>query len=227
MAFTATVLEYKPLTSDVIFMSLSAPEQFTFRAGQFCTLTILAGDLKRVKSYSILSEPSKKGVIELCIKLVDGGFASEVFKHTKKGDAFEVKGPFGNFVFGSDAPVDEHWFIGTGTGVVPFYSMLFEHLPHSTGKKFTLVAGYRKQENLLFHDEFISLSQKYPNFTYMPTLSQETWDGARGRVQAHLNVDVAGKRFYICGLKEMVMETRDFLIAKGADSKHIEFERYS
>ncbi len=227
MAFTSTVLEFRYLTNDVIYMQLDAPEQFTFRAGQFVTLTIVDGDMKRVKSYSVLNPPSKKGVLEFCIKLVDGGFASEVFKRTKKGDQFEVKGPFGNFVFDGDAGVDEHWFIGTGTGIVPFYSMLKEHLPHLQEKKFRFIAGYRKKENVLFHDEFLELAQQYPNFTYRPTLSQDMWEHGKGRVQVHLDGNLQNIKFYICGLKEMVLETRELLLSKGVDMKHIEFERYT
>src|SRR3989344_2018719 len=101
--FQATVLENKKWTDDVIFLSLSAPKEFSFQAGQFITLRIEQGAEFRLKSYSILNPPSQKGKIDLCIKIVEGGFASEVLRKVTKGDSFQIKGPLGHFVFEEDA----------------------------------------------------------------------------------------------------------------------------
>jgi len=225
--FTATVLENKKLTSDVIFLSLSTPKDFSFKAGQFVTVKIEKGEEFRLKSYSLLSPPSQKGKIDMCIKIVDGGFASEVLKKAKKGDSFQVKGPLGHFVFEEDDENKETWLIGGGTGVAPLYCMLKEHLADVKNKKFVLIFSVREKKDLFLHEELEELAKKHKHFTYIPTLTREKWSGAIGRVQEHLPADTENKTFYICGLKELVLETKEVLLKKGAILKHVKSERYS
>ena len=225
--FQTAVLENKKLTDDVILLSLSAPKEFTFQAGQFITLRIENGTEFRLKSYSILNPPSQKGRLDLCIKIVEGGFASEALKKTKKGDSFQVKGPFGHFVFETDDKNKEIWLIGGGTGVAPLYSMLAEHLAGRKTNKFVLIFSVKEKKDLFLQEEFQRLGQKYPHFTYISTLTRESWKGAMGRVQEHLPVDGENKTFYICGLKELVLETKEVLLKKGVALKNVKSERYS
>jgi len=225
--FQATVLENKKLTHDVIFLSLSAPKAFSFLAGQFITLRVEQGQEFRLKSYSVLNPPSEKEKVDLCIKLIDGGFASEVLRKAKKGDSFQIKGPFGHFVFEEDDKNKEIWLIGGGTGVAPLYSMLKEHLAHHKTKKFVLIFSVKEKKDLFLHDEFQQLAKKHANFTYIHTLTREKWNGATGRVQEHLPADVENKTFYICGLKELVLETKEVLLKKGVVLKNVKSERYS
>ncbi len=225
--FQATVLENKKLTHDVIFLSLSAPKEFSFKAGQFVTIRVEKGEEFRLKSYSVLSPPSQKGKLDLCIKIVDGGFASEILKKAKKGDSFQVKGPFGHFVFEEDDKNKEIWMIGGGTGVAPLYSILKKHLANFKNKRFVLIFSVKEKKDLFLHEEFEELARKHKHFTYLPTLTREKWNGVTGRVQEHLPADGENKTFYICGLKELVLETKEALLKKGAALKNVRSERYS
>ncbi|MEK6899788.1 MAG: FAD-binding oxidoreductase [Nanoarchaeota archaeon] len=227
LTFKGKVVEKKQLTDDVILLSLAAPEEFTFQAGQFVTLRIEKGSEYKLKSYSILNPPSQKGRLDLCIKIIDGGFASEVFLETKVGDQFEVKGPLGHFVFDDKDKNKELWFVGTGTGVAPLYSMIKEGLTKKYNKKYVLLFSVRSKKDIFLDEMFRSLAKKYANFTYMPTLTREEWEGATGRVYKHLPEDAENKTFYICGLKEFVLEVKDFLIKKDVCSEYIKYERYS
>ncbi len=225
--FHATVLENKKLTDDVILLSLSVPKEFSFKAGQFVTIRVEKGEEFRLKSYSILSPPSQKGKMDLCIKIVEGGFASEILRKIRKGDSFQVKGPFGHFVFEEDDKNKEIWLIGGGTGVAPLYCMLKEHLADFKNKKFVLIFSVREKKDLFLHEEFQEMARKHTHFTYMPTLTREKWNGATGRVQEHLPADGENKTFYICGLKELVLETKEVLVKKGVALKNVKSERYS
>src|SRR3989344_637823 len=201
--FEAEVISKKDLTKDVIELSFTLPETFDFCAGQFVMLRLFHDNVYKFKSYSVLSPPSQKGRLDLCIKIIDGGFASEAFKVISIGEKITLRGPFGQFMFRDQAP--EAWFIATGTGVAPFFSMLKEYLPRSE-KKFRLIFGVRKKEDLFY---------------------QEEWEGYSGRVQKHLVEDLQNKDFYICGLKEMVLETQQYLLDRGVAPERIHFERYS
>ncbi len=222
--FEGKVIAKKYLTKDVIELSFSIPEAFDFQAGQFVMLRMHNDDVYKFKSYSILSPPSQKGTLDLCIKIIDGGFASEAFKVLEVGENLTMRGPFGHFTFKDQAP--EIWFIGTGTGVAPFYCMLSEYLSKSQ-TKFRLIFGVKTKGDLFYYDYFKDLEKKYPQFTYCPTLTREEWNGATGRVQKQLGDNLQDKEFYICGLKEMVLETQEYLLKSGVSPEHIHFERYS
>ncbi len=226
-SFTATVIGNKKLTPDVILLSLSTPNDFSFAAGQFITLRIEKGGEFRLKSYSILSPSPENGKVDLCIKIIEGGFASEVFKTVKKGDTFQAKGPFGHFVFDEDDKNNEIWLIGGGTGIAPLYSMIKKHLATQKNRKFMLLFSVKGKKDLFLHEEFQQLAKEHFNFTYIPTLTREKWGGATGRVQAHLPSDGENKTFYICGLKELVLETKEVLLKKGAVQKNVKSERFS
>ena len=223
--FTATLEQKKYLTNDVMYLSFTTPES-SFKAGQYVMLKIVRQGEIKWKPYSILNPPSEKGKIDLCAKIIPGGFASEYFKEANLGDTLIVRGPIGLFVLEENDP-NEVWLVCAGTGVVPFYSMIKEYLPRFPQKKFVLLFGVRQQQGLFFHDELKQLQQKYRNFTYIPTLSRDSWDGQTGRVQLHLPPNLLGKTFYLCGLKEMVLETKELLMQKGVALKNIKAERYT
>src|SRR3989338_3205021 len=117
--FDAKIIAKRDLTKDVIELSFSIPESFTFQAGQFVMLKVFQGEASKFKSYSILSPPYQKGKLDLCIKIIEGGFASEAFKLIQIGDSILIRGTFGQFIFKKDSPSQEAWFIGTGTGIAP------------------------------------------------------------------------------------------------------------
>ncbi|MBI2146528.1 FAD-dependent oxidoreductase [Candidatus Woesearchaeota archaeon] len=223
--FTITLDQKRYLTDDVMYLSFTAPK-FSFKAGQYALLKIIQGEQFRWKPYSILNPPQEKGKIDVCAKIIPGGFASEYFKEAKPGDTLVVRGPIGLFVF-DENDQNEIWFVCAGTGVVPFYSMIKEYLPRFPHQKFVLLFGVRQRSGLFFHDEFTSLQQKFSNFTYIPTLSRDQWNGKTGRVQRHLPSDLQGKTFYLCGLKEMVLETKELLLSKRVPAVNIKVERYT
>ncbi|OGY44017.1 MAG: hypothetical protein A2729_03690 [Candidatus Buchananbacteria bacterium RIFCSPHIGHO2_01_FULL_39_14] len=225
--FKGIVQEVKYLTSSVMFFSLTIPHSFTFTAGQFVTIKMTNNGQTKMKSYSILNPPSKRGALDICAKLIPGGFASEIFIKTKVNDTFELKGPFGHFILDESSLETEQWFICAGTGVVPFYSMLAQNLPLNQNTKFILLFSVRTQQDLFFHQEFLTLEKGHPNFIYMPTLTREDWPGLKGRVQTHLGTELNNKSFYICGLNELVLDTKKYLIEHNVDQKHIHIERYN
>ena len=225
--FKVKVIEKKQLTRDVILLSVTSPEDFTFKAGQYCFFMIEDGERNIPKAYSILSSPSDKDKLDFCIKIVDGGTASETFIKTKVGDIFTLKGPLGHFVFDGMSKNKECWFIGVGTGITPFFPMINENLVKYPYHKFVLLCSFKYKENVLFFKELNRLTKENKNFTYIPSLTREEWEGKTGRVQTHLPEDYQNKTFYICGLKELVEDMKDILLKKGVKKEDIKFEMYS
>ncbi len=224
--FSAKVIEKRQLSHDVIFLSVTCPEDFTFEAGKYVLFKIDDGSKVLYRAYSILGVPSQKGRLDFVIKLIPGGFASEVFRKTKLGDKFVIKGPLGRLAFARDSPNAEHWFIGNGCGIAPLLSMIKANLHKFPGKKFVLLFSTKKREDLLFYDELKKLEKEKKNFSYFPTVTREKWEGKTGRVQEHLPKDLSGKTFYLCGLKELVMDIKKLLLSRGIKEENIKFEGF-
>ena len=225
--FVGTVVDVEKISHDVIVPTFKVPNDFSFEAGQFVVVRFNNGTETKPRSYSILNPPFKKGILQSCIKLIDGGFASEVLKKIKNGDEFPMMGPLGGFRFDKESGHPSHWFICTGAGITPLYSMIYQYLGEFPNKQFTLLFGTKTKRDLIFYKEFQQLEKENPNFKFLVTLTREEWDGLHGRVQEHIPRDVSNTTFYICGLKEMVLGTKDALERKGVDPKHIRFERFT
>ncbi|MBI1968350.1 hypothetical protein HYS49_00405 [Candidatus Woesearchaeota archaeon] len=225
--FTVKLLKKEQLTNDVLQLSLSAPHGFTFAAGQYLMLLVERNGEKKWKPYSILNPPSQQGKLDLCVKLVPGGLASETFQEAPLGQEFQARAPFGHFTFAEESPNPEHWFLCAGTGVTPFYSMIFEYAKKYPHQRFVLLFSVRQKKDLFFLDAFKQLEKQQRNFSYMPTLTQEKWEGKMGRVQTLLPEDLKNKTFYICGVKEFVLDVKDFLLEHGVAKDDLKMERYT
>lgn len=225
--FNGKLVTKEYLSSDVVLLKFELDSEFSFMEGQYAMIYIVKGDMKKWKPYSIFSPPFQKESLDLCIKIVEGGFASAVFDKVREGETFPMKGPFGRFFFDNKTANKTHYFIGVGTGLAPLNSILFENLEKYPDKKFKLLLGARLKEGVIFHEKFKKLDKDNKNFEYTPTITREKWDGLQGRVHEHLSGDLSDTTFYICGLKEMVFETKEKLESLGVKPENIKFERYS
>src|SRR3989344_7705487 len=92
---TVELLEKKWLTDDTLFFSFKIPHSFSFQAGQYIMVKTKKDVETKWRAYSVLNPPFQKEHLELCIKIVPGGFASEFFKQLEVGTKVSVKGPIG------------------------------------------------------------------------------------------------------------------------------------
>src|SRR3989338_5540311 len=114
--FLSTVLKVIDLNHDVKCCKMSVPDNFEFQAGQYLSVSVADANGKKIRRpYSIASSPNKKGFIELCVKKIDGGLASNFIHNLKKGDAVEFLGPIGNFVINENSKIKDLIFISNGT----------------------------------------------------------------------------------------------------------------
>lgn len=197
---------------------------FDFQPGQFVTLTI-APNVKR--SYSVASLPGKE-YLELIADTWKGGPGSQFFLNCKVGDTVEFMGPIGNFVYHEDPK--PAYFFGTGTGLVPFMSMIEYALTvQKTQRQITLYAGFRFVEDA-FGKELLELMDiQHENFIYKLSLTKpaEDWIGEAGRITKFIdllkdtNIDA-----YICGSPQMVADVSERLKAKGVPETQIFHEMF-
>ena len=197
---------------------------FNFEPGQFVTITVAP---KTPRSYSISSIPGKE-YIELIADTKKGGPGSMFFLNSKVGDEFEFLFPLGVFVY-KDSPKPAYFF-ATGTGIVPFMSMVEYALSvQKTQRNITMYCSFRYEPEI-FGKEFLELLDiQYQNFWFKLNLTQPSpqWTGPIGRITEYIetlpetDIDV-----YICGSNQMVTEVKNQLIAKGVPDTQIYHEMF-
>ena len=201
-----------------------------FIPGQFvAVLCPQEGKIVR-RAYSIASPPEVKDHIDLVIKRVEGGLVTNWFWTFKQGSHLRVHGPFGKFVLPERVDFDII-FVAVGTGIAPFRSMTHHLLRKGFQKKIGLLFGSRYEAMIPYHAEWLDLAQKYPNFTYIPTISRPTpaWKGETGYVQTKIEKffpDPKNKRIYICGLNEMIEAVQETAYKLGFQKEQVFYEKY-
>jgi NAD(P)H-flavin reductase len=198
---------------------------FDFQPGQFVSIEISKG-LRR--SYSISSIPNKE-YFELIADTIHGGPGSEFFKKAKVGDKINFMGPLGRLIYVEESsPV---YFFATGTGAVPFLSMIGYALENlKTKREISFYLGFRYEEQIFAADYLKNLEKKYPNFKLTLTLTRpdESWKGKSGRITEYFKeIKNAGdSSAYLCGSRDMVTDVNQKLLDIGFQKERVHFEKY-
>lgn len=211
--FAATVTRAEMLTPTIRGLWLALDKPIDFQAGQYVQVEIPG--LGQSRAFSIANSPATvtaSGEIELNVRLVPGGAGTTALhERVRVGDRLRLTGPYGRFFVrkSSNRPIV---FMAGGSGLSSPRSMIHDLLADGWSGPVTLIYGQRSRAELYYHDEFVELSRRHTNFTYVPALSDEpresAWRGARGFVheaaRAHFGGQFAGHKAYLCGPPPMV-----------------------
>ncbi|HUN90962.1 MAG TPA: phenol 2-monooxygenase domain-containing protein [Burkholderiaceae bacterium] len=210
--YEATVARIENLTPTIrgVWLKLDRGERIDFQAGQYVNLRAPADPAPR--AFSIASSPADGSLVELNVRLVAGGHVTSwIHGHLKAGDKVRFSGPYGRFFVRKSAALPS-LFLAGGSGLSSPRSMILDLLGDGSSLPITLVNGARNRAELYHHDEFERLAARHPQFSYVPTLSDEPadsgWTGARGFVheaaKAHFGNDFRGMKAYLCGPPAMI-----------------------
>lgn len=211
--YDATVVNNEEISPGVYLLSVR--RRHDFRAGQVVKLAVDRVQPPRI--YSICSG-NHEAEARILFNIKEDGYLTPKLAALIPGDRVLLSEPYGSFA-GSKKPA---WWIASGTGVAPFYSMFRSGL--AEGKTLIHGASYRNQ--FYFEDEFDWAMGK----NYQRCCSREqSCDVFPGRVTDYLKsleslpVDVS---YYLCGKALMVVEVRDLLISRGVKFENIVAEIY-
>jgi len=210
--FPGVVSRIESLTPTIkgLWLKLDVPEGMHFQAGQYVNLELPDGIGSR--AFSIANAPQEGGEIELNIRIVPGGRGTTyVHEQLKVGDRLTISGPYGRFFVKKSADVPVIFMAG-GSGLSSPRSMILDLLAEGFAKPIALVYGQRNRDELYYHDEFLALAERHPNFRYLPALSHEPegsdWQGFRGFVheaaKEYFANDFRGHKAYLCGPPLMI-----------------------
>lgn len=176
-----------------------------FEAGQYINVFCEIDGARTSRPYSLSSSAKQRAYYEITVAAVEGGFVSGyLLRQLKVGDRLEANGPAGVFryhpVFHSKRSV----FLGGGSGITPFVSMIRTALESGEDRDITLLYGSRTEELAMYHGELAAFAEGHPNFHYTLTLSDEEKEGMEHgfidaeRIRAHVP-DILDCTYYMCG----------------------------
>jgi phenol/toluene 2-monooxygenase (NADH) P5/A5 len=211
--FTGEVVRIDALTPTIKSIRLRLDRPLDFQAGQYVQLSIPG--VPQTRAFSIANAPedvAKTGEIELNVRQVPGGLGT-AWLHEKLavGDRLQLTGPYGRF-FVRKSAARPMIFMAGGSGLSSPRSMILDLLAEGSTTPITLIYGQRNAAELYYDDEFRALSKRYPNFTYVPALSEGAAEAGAGVgkgfvhevAKAHFDNDFSGHQAYLCGPPAMI-----------------------
>ncbi|MGC8977627.1 MAG: NADH:ubiquinone reductase (Na(+)-transporting) subunit F [Candidatus Ratteibacteria bacterium] len=231
--FKGKVLEKSPLTHDIkhIVIKLIEPKEIEFKPGQYIQIKVPGTD--EFRAYSIASSPYQKDFIELIVRLVPGGLCSTYIHEVMEiGDEVNFTGPFGDFYLREESKRDII-AIGGGCGMAPIRSILLYLIENGLPRKFIFFFGARSKRDLFYTEELREIEKKFPNFKYIPALSEprkdDKWEGETGLITEVVDRYIENAEnfeAYLCGPPPMIDAAIKVLTKKGMDINLIYYDKF-
>ncbi len=178
------------------------------------------------RSYSLAGLPDDY-FLELHVQRKrNGAMSNWIFDTLKAGDEIELQGPQGECFYRGDDPEQPMLLIGTGTGLAPLVGIVRAALAAGHRGEIYLYHGTHAASGLYLREAIEALAARHANLLYRPCVSGDAPSNAflPGRAHAialrcHLHLE--GWRVYLCGLPQMVHETHEAVLARGALPEHV------
>jgi predicted ferric reductase len=234
------IIDVVPETRDIWTLVLKpmGSAVFSFKAGQYCYLTIDApGFSKEPHPFSFSSSSTKREALKITIKEL-GDYTKEISKVPKGAKAY-LDGPYGIFTLDRiKEPEAEIIMIAGGVGITPFLSHLEELLQTEPTRKITFIYGVRTPKDIIRSKEFEEMQKRMLNFKVIPVVSDDdTWVGECGfidepRLQKlgvceDIDPKKQNKVYFVCGPPQMLRLVLKSLRSLKVPSDRIFVEAFS
>src|SRR3989338_10103455 len=117
--------------------------------------------------------------------------------------------------------------------MAPIRSILYHLKEKNMPRKVMYFFGARSKKDLFFTEELFSLAQKFPNFKYVPALSepkpQDNWRGETGLITQVVERTMLGNghtEAYLCGPPPMIDASIIVLTKKGIEEIYIYYDKF-
>ena len=232
--FKAQVVSIETLTYDIklVRFKLIEPETMPFKPGQYAQIKVPGIDI--IRAYSIASHPKNASELEFIIRLVPNGQATTfVHKAMRLKDKIVITGPYGDFYLQENSDRDIVCIAG-GSGTAPIRSILYVLKDMGMPRKVKYFFGAKSKKDLYYTEEFRALEKEFPNFQYIPALSEplpeDQWDGEVGLitdvVDRHSG-DLSEAEAYLCGSPGMINACIKVLYKHQMKQPNIFFDSFS
>jgi Na+-transporting NADH:ubiquinone oxidoreductase subunit F len=197
------------------------------------------------RAYSMANYPEEEGIIMLNVRIaspppnssgIPPGKMSSFLFNLKEGDSVTISGPYGEFY--AKETDKEMVFVGGGAGMAPMRSHIFDQLKRLGSKrKISFWYGARSLREMFYKEDFDSLANDFPNFTWHIALSEpqpeDNWTGSTGFIHKVLLDEYLSKHatpedceYYLCGPPMMLKATLGMLHDLGVEEENILFDDF-
>ena len=232
--YKTEVVYIEDLTYDIklVRFKIKEGDKMVFKPGQYAQLKVPGIDI--IRAYSIASHPKNPEEIELIIRQVPQGLATTfVHKALEVGDKIILTGPYGDFYLQEESSRDMICIAG-GSGKAPIRSILYYLKDQGMNRKVKYFFGAKSKRDLYYTDEFKQLSKEFPNFEYIPALSEplpeDDWKGETGLitdvVDRHVG-DLSEAEAYLCGSPGMIKACINVLNKHDIKKENVFFDNFS
>lgn len=233
--YNVKLIRKEEVANGTMAFYLEKPQDFSFRAGQFCDIRIFdppetdaEGD---IRGFSLAHAPYEAELM-IATRMRDTAF-KRVIKELPIGTEVELDGPYGDFTLHKTETTPAVFLIG-GIGVTPVRSMVAQATHDNTAHPITLLHASKTPADLPFMTDFEQFAKNNPNFTYVPVASDDAlanWTGERGHINEAMVrkyvSDLKTPIFYLSGPEGMVKAMRQLLIDLGVNEDNIRTEEFS
>ena len=231
----ATVKSVRTETPEVKTLTIALPDWTPHRPGQHYDLRLTAADgYSAQRSYSVASEPERKGEIDITVERIAEGEVSPFLDDTVVvGDRIEVRGPIGGYFVWDRSIGSPLLLVAGGSGVVPLMAMLRHRAVAGVKDPARLLYSARTYEQIIYGEELEILAKRNGlTVAYTLTRSQPGgWKGYTRRVDDAMLKEVSeplgrDALAYICGPTALVEVAADGLERVGLPADRIPTERF-
>lgn len=226
----ATVLSATDLTPHVRQLVIKPKTtKIAFQPGQWVSLQLPVGPKPPLnRAYSMADPSSPYGELTLVFDLVPDGLGSTYLYQLKSGDELTLSGPYGRFTLPQTLD-RELILIGRYTGLVPMRCLLKQMFFKKLHTPVLLIAVAPREEEVLFHQEWLTMAVQEPSFRYLPIVADQNEAHAVEKTLAMLAPLLAGQPKVVpmlCGTKAFVRPLRSYFMEQGYDRKEVKVETY-
>ena len=215
MTFKSALLEKIVRSADTTSYRFSRPPEYTFKAGQWYTITLTTPGGPVDHHFSHADSPTES-FVELTTRLTGSEFKNAL-DSLSLGAEVEIQGPYGSFLFGYD--LRKIAFLTGGIGVTPVRSMLkFLFDTGAAGRrpdqKLVVFYGSMTEDGIVYKDEFDQFERTLSDMRVVHAITNptESWKGHGGfitadTVRAELP-DPGDWTYYVVGPPPMITAMR-------------------
>jgi 3-ketosteroid 9alpha-monooxygenase subunit B len=198
-------------------------ERFSYRPGQFLTLSVPASEGPVARCYSLSSSPHTNDQHAITVKRAGYG-SGWLVDNVQPGTELDVLPPAGLFTPG-DLDADLLLFAG-GSGITPVISIVKSALARGTGR-IVLVYANRDESSIIFARQLTDLAARYPRrLTVIHWLESVQGLPARGHLQA-LATPFTGYDAFVCGPGPFMDAVTDALATAGMPKSRVHVEVFT
>lgn len=239
--FFIPFIKKEQLTKDTYTFSFKrTPESRDFVPGQYMEIKL---DIKSPdergdsRVFTISSSPTEGEFYNVTTRIIQSSFKLRL-NELKEGEMVQFNGPWDDLNF-NEKDTSPHVFLAGGIGITPYHSIIKYSLDKDIHTPMVLLVSWKNLDEMVFDDFFRDAQQKLPNFSYVPTLTEEdemsadVWDGEKGRINENMIkkyvTDIPNSKYFFAGPPAMVKALKETVQAMGVPNEKIiaeEFEGY-